>query len=102
MSQTTSLVIVLILMGIFLYGIHRGKRKRKRMTRTCANCKSQIPIDARVCPYCRRKVGYFDDFGAEMRGGATEMGCILWFLVIAVAIAGLIILYGMLSSYFGV
>ena len=46
-------------------------KKEKPQTKICKHCKSEIPFEAKVCPQCRKKQG---------------MGCIVWAIIIIVAI----------------
>lgn len=46
-------------------------KKEKPQTKICKHCKTEIPYGAKVCPQCRKKQG---------------MGCLVWAIIIIVAI----------------
>lgn len=46
-------------------------KKEKPQTKICKHCKSEIPFEAKVCPQCRKKQG---------------IGCLVWAIIIIVAI----------------
>ncbi len=92
-ENVEAILAILFGIGIF-YSFYRGNKRRKKVKRTCAYCKNQIPVDANVCPYCRHKVGYFDDFGAELRGMWAETGCLMRiFFVSFIAICVILYLF---------
>ncbi len=54
--------------------------KRKRL---CPYCKSEISLDATVCPYCRRKSV---DYSTNRAGDKLLMKVVMIFLVLLVAL----------------